>query len=91
MSLTWLANTDQGFMVGDYLAMAFANGKPHPVFAAAQAPVSGHFRESTYTWTGLAAPARDTATVASVPGRSISVRPSPNNLLALPPLALHLR
>jgi hypothetical protein len=89
MSLTWLANTDQGFMVGDYLAMTFANGKPHPVFAAAQAPVSGHFREAMDTWTGLAAPARDTATVASVPGRSISVRPSPNNLLALPPLALH--
>jgi hypothetical protein len=52
MSLTWLADTTQGFMVGDYAGMAFADGRAHPVFAAARAPINGHFREGIYAWTG---------------------------------------
>jgi hypothetical protein len=89
MSLTWLANTDQGFMVGDYLAMAFAGGTPHPVFADALAPVNGHFREFMDTSTSLPAPARDLATVASGPGRTPSAGPAPNGVLVLPPPTLH--
>jgi hypothetical protein len=89
MSLTWLAETTQGFMVGDYTAMAFANGTPHPVFADALAPINGHFREAIDTVKGLPTPARDTATVASAVGRRPATGPPPNRVLAVPPLALH--
>jgi hypothetical protein len=86
MSLTWLAATTQGFMVGDYAGMAFSGGTPHPVFAAAQPPIRGHFRESMYTWTGLRAPARDRATVASGTGTRLSTGPLVRGLSALTPL-----
>lgn len=38
VTLGWIANTDQGFMVGDYNALVFANGHALPVFANALAP-----------------------------------------------------
>jgi hypothetical protein len=76
MSLTWLADTNQGFMVGDYTGMAFSNGIPHPVFANALTPVNGNFRESIYTWTGLPAPAHNAATIASGKGRLPAPGPS---------------
>ena len=38
MSLTWIANTNQGRMVGDYISTSFTgDGKAHPVFAIGQA------------------------------------------------------
>jgi hypothetical protein len=37
LSLTWLANTNQGFMVGDYISTSFAAGTARPVFASAGA------------------------------------------------------
>jgi len=40
VDLLWIANTDQGFMVGDYNALVFANGRPLAVFANASAPGS---------------------------------------------------
>jgi hypothetical protein len=80
MSLSWLADTNQGFMVGDYAGIAFSKGIPHPVFANALAPVNGHFRESIYTWTGLPAPAQDTATIAS--GKGGSPAPGPSSIAA---------
>jgi hypothetical protein len=76
MSLTWLADTNQGFMVGDYAGLAFSNGIPHPVFAAALAPQSSQFREGIYTWTGLAAPSSATATIPSGRGRRPASGPS---------------
>jgi hypothetical protein len=33
---TWLPNTSQGYMVGDYNSTSFAGGKAYPVFAAAK-------------------------------------------------------
>ena len=36
MQLGWLANTNQGFMVGDYESLAFVGGKAHPVLAVAK-------------------------------------------------------
>ena len=58
MMLNWLANSQNGLMVGDYIATAFVNGIPHGVFAAAQATTvslgsSPSFHEATYTGTGL--------------------------------------
>jgi len=68
MSLSWLANTNQGAMVGDYISTSFAGGSPHPVFALANAPNGGAFDEAVYTTgAGQAAP---TVTLTSTPPTS---------------------
>ncbi len=41
MSLTWLANTSQGFMVGDYMSTSFSGGPAYPALVSATAPTSG--------------------------------------------------
>jgi hypothetical protein len=57
MLLAWLPASQNGLMVGDYIATAFTNGLPHGVFAVAS-PVSGtSFSEATYTAQGLTATA----------------------------------
>ena len=46
MILSWVANTDQGRMVGDYISTSFTgDGKAHPVFALAKAPTGSVFAE----------------------------------------------
>ena len=65
MSLTWLPNTSQGFMVGDYISTSFSGAPAYPAFALANAPSRGVFDEGTYTVRGglsvarNAGPARD--------------------------------
>ncbi|SRR5579871_190627 len=51
MMLSWLANTSQGFMVGDYISTSIAPGNADaaPVFAVALAPLGVIFHEATYT------------------------------------------
>jgi BNR repeat protein len=49
MSLTWLANTSQGRMVGDYISTSYAGGTAHPVFTLASAPSGSVFNEATFT------------------------------------------
>jgi hypothetical protein len=40
MTMSWLPNTTQGRMVGDYMSTSFDQlGKAHPVFAEAYAPI----------------------------------------------------
>src|SRR3954447_15233678 len=57
MSLSWLASTNQGPMVGDYISTSFAGGSPQPVFALANASSGGAFDEAVYTTgAGQAAP-----------------------------------
>ena len=42
MRVPWIANTNQGYMVGDYISTSFTgDGKAHPVFSLAKAPDSG--------------------------------------------------
>ncbi len=53
MQLGWLPNSQNGLMVGDYIATAFTNGIPHGVFAVAQANSGSTFSEATYTAQGL--------------------------------------
>jgi hypothetical protein len=55
MQLAWLPNSQNGLMVGDYVATAFVNGIPHGVFAVAQAISGTTFNEATYTAGGLTA------------------------------------
>ena len=53
MQLNWLPNSQNGLMVGDYVATAFTNGVPHGVFAVAQATSGSGFKEAIYTAQGL--------------------------------------
>jgi hypothetical protein len=57
MLLTWLPNSQNGLMVGDYIATAFTNGVPHGVFAVASPITGSTFAEAMYTGQGLTATA----------------------------------
>src|SRR5207249_8075569 len=66
MTMSWLPDTTQGRMVGDYMSTSFdASGMAHPVFAEAYAPPTGDCVTSTplcnqpleVTTSGLAAAA----------------------------------
>jgi hypothetical protein len=52
MSLSWLANTSQGVMVGDYISTSFVGGPAFPAFAVAHAPTGSTFDEAIYTVNG---------------------------------------
>jgi hypothetical protein len=77
MTLSWIAATSQGRMVGDYISTSFAGGAvqtAHPVFAIAKAPVSGSFREQAATATfALGTSSRSTPVDTSL--REPSARP----------------
>jgi len=59
MQMAWLPNSQNGLMVGDYIATAFVNGVPHGIFAVAQQTTGGTFsggmtfNEAMYTGKGL--------------------------------------
>lgn len=52
MSLSWLPDTSQGTMVGDYFSTSFAGSRAYPALAAANAPTGTTFDEATYTIQG---------------------------------------
>ena len=51
-NVTWLASTDQGYMVGDYQSTSYAGGKARGLFAIASAPSGGVFNEAMFTRSG---------------------------------------
>ena len=53
MSLGWLASTDQGSMVGDYISTSFLGGSPYTVVAVAQAPSSSTLAEGMWASSAL--------------------------------------
>jgi hypothetical protein len=53
MQVGWLPNSQNGLMVGDYVATAFISGVPHGVFAVAAANSGTTFNEATFTAQGL--------------------------------------
>ncbi|MBI4495295.1 MAG: exo-alpha-sialidase [Chloroflexi bacterium] len=46
MALSWLPDTTQGRMVGDYISTSFAGGTAHPVIAVASTPTGTTFNEA---------------------------------------------
>lgn len=56
MQLGWLPNSQNGLMVGDYIATVFSSGVPHGVFAVAAAKAGTKFNEAMYTAQGLIVP-----------------------------------
>ncbi|MFZ0325079.1 MAG: sialidase family protein, partial [Actinomycetes bacterium] len=49
MTLSWLPNTTQGRMVGDYISTSYSGGTAHPVFTVASAPSGTTFSQFMYT------------------------------------------
>lgn len=49
MSLTWIANTSQGRMVGDYISTSYSSGTARPVFTLATASSGSVFNEAMFT------------------------------------------
>jgi hypothetical protein len=74
MSLSWLAGTNQGAMVADYISTSFSAGKAFPLFASAKSPSGSTLDEATYTISGGLAPTAGTAT--STHDRSAIVTPA---------------
>lgn len=74
MLLSWLPTSQNGLMVGDYIATAFTNGVPHGVFAVAQAVSGTTFSEAIYTAQGLSAAAfgRQLSSAADKPRHKLS-------------------
>ncbi|HVB22951.1 MAG TPA: sialidase family protein [Ktedonobacteraceae bacterium] len=53
MNLSWLASTNQGNMVGDYISTSITStGRAFPVIAVAKAPKGTMFHESMFTMSG---------------------------------------
>ena len=48
MALSWLPQTNQGVMVGDYIGSTYVFGHPLGVFANANPPAGGRFDQATY-------------------------------------------
>jgi hypothetical protein len=67
MTLSWLASTNQGVMVGDYISASFVNGKVYPAVVVAHAPSGGVFDEALYTPAGGLAVAGGTSRAVAGP------------------------
>ena len=81
MDLSWLANTSQGLMVGDYISTSFVKGGVAlPVFALASAPVSSVFNEAMTTTTTAIAPRPGTR-----PASAAGAAPAPSRQTPRPP------
>lgn len=52
MTLSWLANTNQGVMVGDYMSTSFSSGTAYPALVSANSPSGSVFDEALYTFAG---------------------------------------
>jgi hypothetical protein len=50
MRLTWLAETANGRMVGDYVSTTFAGKRVVSVHTQARAPQGGHLDEAVYAF-----------------------------------------
>ena len=75
MSLSSLASTNQGPMVGDYVSTSFSGGKAFPVVAVANPPSNSTLDEAMYTVAGGVAVAGGTASGA---GDQVVAAPVPH-------------
>ena len=80
MNLSWLPNTSQGRMVGDYMSTSFtSDGKAHPIYAIAKAPTGSVYQEqmatATFTLMGsITGPVRAQLGKPVAPRRSLPLR-----------------
>ena len=64
--VTWVADTDQGRMVGDYTSTSFVNGKAFGAFAIGKMKTGSTYNEATYTMTNGLDTLTDAGTVSSI-------------------------
>lgn len=76
MKPIWIANTNQGYMVGDYTSTSFtADGKAHTVFSLAKPPAGGVNASCYPTNTGCyQRMAQATFDITAAPGPAVRVR-----------------
>jgi hypothetical protein len=48
LELPWIARSQQGAMLGDYVSISYVGGRPMAVFTAAEAPIEGRLRQATF-------------------------------------------
>src|SRR5216683_516859 len=85
MTLSWLPNTSQGRMFGDYISTSvLASGNAYPVIAVANAPTGSTFDLAMYIPTGGLAVTGGSHTVAAAP-----VAPATEPVTAPIPLTAH--
>ncbi|MCW2916948.1 MAG: hypothetical protein JWN52_5016 [Actinomycetia bacterium] len=77
MSLSWISNTSQGRMVGDYISTSISGGKAWPVIAVANAPTGSTFDEAMYVPTGGLAITGGAAAAAATPLVTSGHQPTP--------------
>jgi hypothetical protein len=66
ISPSWIADTSQGRMVGDYISTSFLNGNAQPVFVVATPPSGATFNELAGTpTTGLPATGGSTPAIGA--------------------------
>ncbi len=51
MRLPWIAETNLGRMLADYVSVSFVGGRPVPVFPIAAEPEAGEFRQAVFATT----------------------------------------
>jgi hypothetical protein len=49
MNVSWIANSSQGRMVGDYVSTSFLNGEAHAVYTAARPPSGSTYDHAMYS------------------------------------------
>jgi hypothetical protein len=76
MSISWLANTSQGRMVGDYMSTSFAGGTAHPVLVVAHAPSGGTFDEALYAPAAGLRAAATAAAAETAPAEPVPAAPA---------------
>jgi hypothetical protein len=72
MSLSWLASTDDGPMVGDYISTSFLGGSPRTVVAVATAPTGPSLDEAMYATSALPLNAAPVVAPPAVPSGAFS-------------------
>jgi hypothetical protein len=74
ISLGWIAKTNQGTMVGDYISTSFASGKAFPMFALAHPPTGSTLDEAMDTIVGGLTVSGGTTAAVDAPVRSTSTQ-----------------
>ena len=78
MSLSWLPNTSEGLMFGDYIATAIvAGGNAYPVLPVAKAPSSGTFHQAMYVPAGGLAVTGGSRAASAAHSHRFAPRPAP--------------
>jgi hypothetical protein len=84
MNVSWIANSSQGRMVGDYISTSFLEGEAHAVYTAARPPTGSTYDHAMYS-AGFPVIGLGTAPTLTPPlSREKSPRRPPARMLDLP-------